>query len=52
MLTVKQAATALQVSTSTIYKLCAEGKFAHVRVSNAIRIESSTLERFSIGGDQ
>ncbi len=43
MLTVRQAATVLQVSTSTIYKLCAEGKLAHVRVSNAIRIEPLAL---------
>jgi excisionase family DNA binding protein len=47
MLTVKQAAAALQVSTSTIYKLCAEGKLGHLRVANAIRIEASALERLS-----
>jgi excisionase family DNA binding protein len=38
LLSVKEAAARLGVSTSTVYKLCAEGKLAHVRVSNAIRI--------------
>jgi excisionase family DNA binding protein len=35
---VREAAALLGVSTSTVYKLCAQGKLAHVRVSNAIRI--------------
>jgi excisionase family DNA binding protein len=38
LLTVREVAKLLNVATSTVYKLCAEGKLAHVRVSNAIRI--------------
>jgi len=45
-LTVRQAAEALQVSTSTVYQLCAQGRLPHFRVSNAIRIEPSALEWF------
>jgi excisionase family DNA binding protein len=40
---VRQVAERLQVSTSTIYKLVAERKLEHVRVSNAIRIPASVL---------
>ncbi len=38
LLTVKEAAALLRVSTATIYKLVGEGKVAHVRVGNVIRI--------------
>ena len=37
-LTVREAAPRLHVSPATIYRLCAEGKLPHVRVSNAVRI--------------
>ncbi len=37
MLSVREVATYLGVCTSTLYKLCGEGKLAHVRVSNGIR---------------
>jgi excisionase family DNA binding protein len=47
---VRQAAEALQVSTSTVYQLCAQGRLPHFRVSNAIRIEPSVLERFCAQG--
>jgi excisionase family DNA binding protein len=40
---VRQAAEALQVSTSTVYALCASGKLAHFRVGNAIRIEPTAI---------
>jgi excisionase family DNA binding protein len=43
---VRQVAEALQVSTSTVYQLCAQGRLPHFRVSNAIRIEPTVLERF------
>lgn len=43
VLTVREAAAALRVATSTVYKLCAETKLGHVRVSNAIRIPSSAV---------
>ncbi len=38
LFSVQEAASLLGVCTSTVYKLCAEGKLRHVRVSNAIRI--------------
>jgi excisionase family DNA binding protein len=38
LLSVRQVAARLGVSTSTIYKLCSEGRLAHVRVANAIRL--------------
>lgn len=34
----QQVAKLLNVARSTVYKLCAEGKLGHVRVSNAIRV--------------
>jgi excisionase family DNA binding protein len=43
-LTVREVAKLLHVATSTVYKLCAEGKLAHVRVSNAIRVHPSAVE--------
>jgi excisionase family DNA binding protein len=46
VLTVREVASALKVATSTVYKLCAEGKLAHTRVSNAIRISGGEVARF------
>lgn len=47
VLTVREVADRLKVSTATIYKLCEVGKLDHFRVSsNAIRIELRALERF------
>jgi excisionase family DNA binding protein len=43
-LTVKEAARILRVSTATVYRLVAEGRIAHIRVSNAIRIQEKLLE--------
>ncbi len=43
-LTVREVAKLLNVATSTVYKLCAEGKLAHVRVSNAIRVHPSAVD--------
>jgi excisionase family DNA binding protein len=43
MLSVREVAARLGVCTSTVYKLCNEGKLAHVRVSNAIRVEPRAL---------
>lgn len=42
-LTVREVAKVLNVATSTIYKLCAEGKLEHVRVSNAIRVHPTAV---------
>ena len=43
LLSVREVAGRLGVCTSTVYKLCNEGKLAHVRVSNAIRVEARVL---------
>lgn len=36
----------LGVSTATVYRLCGEGRLAHVRVGNAIRVRPVDLETF------
>ena len=46
LLSVRETASLLRVSTSTVYKLCAEGRLQHVRVSNAIRISEAALRRY------
>ena len=46
MLTVKQVAAAMQVSTATVYELVRRGRLPHVRVLNAIRISESALSEF------
>ncbi len=38
MLSVREVARVLRVSTATVYKLCARGELAHLRVLNVIRI--------------
>jgi len=47
LLSVREAARLLGVCTSTVYKLCAEGKLRHVRISNAIRISESALAAYT-----
>jgi excisionase family DNA binding protein len=44
MLTVREAALALRVSTATVYKLCASGKLTHVRALNVIRVPERALD--------
>jgi excisionase family DNA binding protein len=46
LLSVREAASLLGVCTSTVYKLCAEGKLRHVRISNAIRISEAALRSY------
>jgi excisionase family DNA binding protein len=46
LLMVKQVAARLGVSTATVYKLCASGELAHVRVLNAIRVSPEALANF------
>jgi excisionase family DNA binding protein len=46
LLTVRGVAARLGVSTATVYGLCKRGELAHVRVSNAVRVEAAELERF------
>jgi len=43
LLTVHQVAAFLRVSTRTVYTMCAQGRLAHVRVMNAIRIAPAAL---------
>ena len=43
LLTVREVAAYLRVSTATVYELCARGKLRHVRVLNAIRVASCDL---------
>ncbi len=43
LLTVREVAAYLRVSTATVYELCARGKLRHVRVLNAIRVAPGDL---------
>jgi len=43
LLTVREVAVYLRVSTATVYELCARGELRHVRVLNAIRVAPSDL---------
>jgi len=47
MLTVREVAKLLNVGTSTVYKLCAEGKLPHVRVLSAIRFHLRELKNLA-----
>ncbi len=49
LLTVRDVALALKVSTATVYKLVSRGKLPHARVSNAIRISPDALRAFLSG---
>jgi len=48
LLTVREVARLLNVSTATVYKLCAQGALAHVRVANAIRVRPRALEALGV----
>jgi len=43
LLTVREVAKRLRVSTATVYALCRAGELEHHRVSNAIRISERAL---------
>jgi excisionase family DNA binding protein len=49
LLTVREAAERLAVSTFTVYGLCDRGEIPHVRISNAIRIAPANLTAFLAG---
>jgi excisionase family DNA binding protein len=50
LLTVKETAERLKVSTATVYALCESGRLAFARIStHAIRIAASDLARFVRG---
>ncbi len=42
----REVASRLGVCTATVYRLCGEGKLAHVRILNAIRVAPADLEAF------
>jgi excisionase family DNA binding protein len=46
-MTVSQVAKQLGVCAATVYKLCASGALAHVRVMNAIRVSIESLQAFT-----
>ncbi|MHB8419120.1 MAG: helix-turn-helix domain-containing protein [Myxococcales bacterium] len=46
LLTVREVAARLHVSTATVYALADRGELAHVRVSNAIRVDPVDLAAF------
>jgi excisionase family DNA binding protein len=46
LLTVREVAEALSVSTATVYSLCDRDELAHVRILNAIRVRREDLEAF------
>jgi excisionase family DNA binding protein len=43
VLTVREVAKRLRLSTATVYKLCAEGSLEHFRVMNSIRVTSEAV---------
>jgi len=47
LLTVKEAARRLKVSTATVYSLCASGRIPHARIStHSIRIAEMDLRAY------
>jgi excisionase family DNA binding protein len=44
LLTVREVAACLHVSSKTVYSLCALGELPHIRVLNAIRIAPSDVD--------
>jgi len=46
LLTVREVASLLRVSTRTVYALCEDGRLAHARVRNAIRIPAAAVAAF------
>jgi excisionase family DNA binding protein len=52
LLTVREVATLLRVSTATIYALAARQELPHVRVSNALRFRHEDLETYTGRGSR
>jgi excisionase family DNA binding protein len=46
LLTVREVASRLGLSTATVYTLCHQGELPHFRISNAIRIAPADVEAF------
>ena len=47
LLSVREVAAVLGVSTATVYVLIERGEIVHVRVSNAIRVSAAALATFA-----
>lgn len=45
VLTAREVAARLRVSTATVYAMCRRGELEHYRVSHAIRVPESALRR-------
>ena len=52
LLSVREAAGRLRVSTATVYALGERGELRHIRISNAIRLQVQDLEDFIRGGER
>jgi excisionase family DNA binding protein len=50
LLSVRDVAERLAVSTATVYSLCKREQFRHVRVSGALRIDPASVEAFIAAG--
>jgi len=46
LLSVRQVADQLSVSTATVYRICEAGELSHVRVSNSIRVAPAALAAY------
>jgi len=43
LLTIREVGAFLRVSIRTVYTLCEQGRLAHIRIANAIRVEPAAL---------
>jgi excisionase family DNA binding protein len=46
LLSVRQAAALLGVRAATVYQMCEQGEFEHVRMRNAIRVPVVALKAY------
>jgi excisionase family DNA binding protein len=46
LLSARDVAARLGVCAATVYRMCAEGQLAHVRVLNAVRVAPRDLDAF------
>jgi excisionase family DNA binding protein len=46
LLTVRDVAARLSLSTATVYKLCRRGELLHVRIANTVRVTPEDLRAF------
>ncbi len=52
ILTVRDVAAKLRVSTATVYDLCESGQLAHFRMNNSIRVRAQVLRDFLRGRER